>query len=236
MAHAAAGVAAASAGGGASARWARSGPVHGPEPGLAVGPGRAPRPAEDLPGRHVPMVVLILPAMARFTDAAIRSRSTTKHSTRSARPTPSPAWTCCPRSGGWTALASGSRPATGIPTPRAWKVIAQAWRSSCPRCWRKCPRRGRASRWGGRWPRDEHAPRSASSSTARPPTTTSTRTGRPSASRSSRSRRWLRFVLDTPPGEPGHNEGNEIEFALRLLDVDRLAGRTILDCACSCSA
>lgn len=44
--------------------------------------------------------------------------------------------------------------------------------------------------------------------------------------------RWLRFVLDTPPGEPGHNEGNEIEFALKLVGADHLAGRTILDCAC----
>ena len=41
-----------------------------------------------------------------------------------------------------------------------------------------------------------------------------------------------RFVLYSPPGECGHSEGNEIGFALRLLDVDHLAGRTILDCCC----
>jgi SAM-dependent methyltransferase len=44
--------------------------------------------------------------------------------------------------------------------------------------------------------------------------------------------RWARFVLRSPPGEPGHSEGNEIEWALRLLDVDHLAGKQVLDCCC----
>ena len=43
---------------------------------------------------------------------------------------------------------------------------------------------------------------------------------------------WARFCLHSPPGEYGHLEGNEIEFALRLIDVDRLAGKTILDYCC----
>jgi SAM-dependent methyltransferase len=44
--------------------------------------------------------------------------------------------------------------------------------------------------------------------------------------------RWARFVLRTPPGESGHPEGNEIECALALLDVENLAGKTVLDSCC----
>jgi SAM-dependent methyltransferase len=44
--------------------------------------------------------------------------------------------------------------------------------------------------------------------------------------------RWARFFLYAPPGEYGHSEGNEIEFALKLLDVDHLSGKTILDYCC----
>ena len=44
--------------------------------------------------------------------------------------------------------------------------------------------------------------------------------------------RWARFFLDSPPGEYGHSEGNEIERALQLLDVDCFSGKTVLDCCC----
>lgn len=41
-----------------------------------------------------------------------------------------------------------------------------------------------------------------------------------------------RFFLDAPGDQPGHLDGNELECAFRLLDVDHLAGRTILDYCC----
>lgn len=41
-----------------------------------------------------------------------------------------------------------------------------------------------------------------------------------------------KFFLDAPGDERGHLDGNELECAFRLLDVDHLEGRTILDYCC----
>lgn len=44
--------------------------------------------------------------------------------------------------------------------------------------------------------------------------------------------RWARYFVDAPPGERGHLNGNEIEWALRTIDVDHLAGKRVLDLCC----
>ena len=44
--------------------------------------------------------------------------------------------------------------------------------------------------------------------------------------------RWARFVLDVPPGESGHPNGNEIALALRRFGVDQLQGKRVLDYCC----
>ncbi|MCC7293823.1 MAG: class I SAM-dependent methyltransferase [Phycisphaerales bacterium] len=41
-----------------------------------------------------------------------------------------------------------------------------------------------------------------------------------------------RFFLDAPPDQPGHLDGNELALAFRLLDVEHLSGRRILDFCC----
>ena len=43
---------------------------------------------------------------------------------------------------------------------------------------------------------------------------------------------WARFVLNAPGHEPGNSNGNEYEFALRLLDVEHIAGKHVLDYCC----
>lgn len=43
---------------------------------------------------------------------------------------------------------------------------------------------------------------------------------------------WARYFLHVPADEPGHLNGNEIEFALQLLGVHDLRGKTVLDLCC----
>ncbi len=41
-----------------------------------------------------------------------------------------------------------------------------------------------------------------------------------------------RFFLDAPRNQPGHLDGNELALAFRLLDVEHVSGRRILDFCC----
>ena len=44
--------------------------------------------------------------------------------------------------------------------------------------------------------------------------------------------RSIRFFLDVAPGETGHADGNELEYAMGLIGVDDLPGKTVLDYCC----
>lgn len=43
---------------------------------------------------------------------------------------------------------------------------------------------------------------------------------------------WSRFVLDAPGAESGNINGNEYGFAMRLLNVEQLRGKRVLDYCC----